>query len=296
MQFTKTRIAPTPSGYLHLGNMLSFAITAAWAERTGASILLRIDDLDHDRTTPAYLQDIFDTLHFMEIPWHEGPRNVQEFEAEWSQVHRMRLYRNALDELKAKGLLFACSCSRSLLGQYGNTGYPGICAQKQLPLEKEEVSWRLNTGNEHALMIDHITGNKITTVLPEPMRDFIVRKKDGYPAYQLTSLIDDLHFGVDLIVRGEDLLHSTLAQHYLAASLQQSAFREARFLHHALMMNADGQKLSKSAGDTSILYLRKKGYTSGDVYTMIARKMGIKETVHNWQSLAAQYERLQQPA
>jgi glutamyl-tRNA synthetase len=88
-KFTRTRIAPTPSGYLHLGNALSFALTAAIARSTGAKILLRIDDLDQQRVNLAYVQDVFDTLNFLEIPWDEGPRNVIEYHDEWSQMRRM---------------------------------------------------------------------------------------------------------------------------------------------------------------------------------------------------------------
>ncbi len=113
IHFNRTRIAPTPSGYLHLGNVLSFALTATLAEQYGARILLRIDDLDRQRAQPAYIQDIFDTLEFLELPWHEGPRSVEEFEQQYSQVHRLPLYRQALEELKDKGAVFACDCSRS---------------------------------------------------------------------------------------------------------------------------------------------------------------------------------------
>lgn len=77
--FTRTRIAPTPSGFLHLGNAFSFALTASLARKTGAKILLRIDDLDHQRIQQQYVQDIFDTLHFLEIPWDEGPLNYDEY-------------------------------------------------------------------------------------------------------------------------------------------------------------------------------------------------------------------------
>src|ERR1700755_812419 len=110
--FKKTRIAPTPSGFLHLGNAYSFALTAALAEKYGAKILLRIDDLDRERVQKEYVQDIFDTLNFLELPWDEGPRNVMELERDWSQIHRMGLYKEALDLLREEGDLFACNCSR----------------------------------------------------------------------------------------------------------------------------------------------------------------------------------------
>src|SRR4051794_39214952 len=94
----KTRFAPTPSGFLHLGNILSFAITAALAAQAKAKILLRIDDFDMQRTNKLYVQDIFDTLNFLEIPWDEGPRNMAEYEEEYSQLHRMDIYRRALQQ------------------------------------------------------------------------------------------------------------------------------------------------------------------------------------------------------
>ncbi|RQP14538.1 MAG: tRNA glutamyl-Q synthetase, partial [Parapedobacter sp.] len=86
--FIRTRIAPTPSGYLHLGNVFSFALTAALAKRSGAQILLRIDDLDYTRVKREYVEDIFHTLEFLKIPWHEGPRNYREYKQTYSQTYR----------------------------------------------------------------------------------------------------------------------------------------------------------------------------------------------------------------
>src|SRR5690242_19755059 len=106
--FLKTRIAPTPSGYLHLGNVFSFALTASLARKTGASTLLRIDDLDQQRIQPQYVQDIFDTLQFLDIPFDEGPKDIEEFDRSWSQLTRMPLYENALAQLKYSGQVFAC--------------------------------------------------------------------------------------------------------------------------------------------------------------------------------------------
>src|SRR5581483_8896906 len=145
-QFKKTRIAPTPSGYLHLGNVLSFAITASLAEKTGAKILLRIDDLDPCRVDKRYVQDIFDTLNFLEISWHDGPRNIDEFENEYSQVHRMDLYRETLQQLREKDAVFACTCSRSQIRLSDPDDiYPGTCRDKGISLDMKGVSWRLRT-------------------------------------------------------------------------------------------------------------------------------------------------------
>jgi glutamyl/glutaminyl-tRNA synthetase len=283
--FLRTRIAPTPSGFLHVGNIYSFVLTATLAQRHGARILLRIDDLDRQRAQPAYIQDIFDTLNFLEIPWHDGPRNAGEFEREYSQVHRMDLYRAALQELREKQALFACDCSRSKILQADASGaYTGQCRTRGVSFEAAEVSWRLRTDDNAPLTVRTL-GESIQEGLPREQRDFVVRKKDGDPAYQLASVIDDEHFGVDLIVRGMDLWPSTLAQVYLARVLGHERFMETTFYHHPLITGPGGDKLSKSAGATSIQYLRKEGRTAADVYAMLAAQAGITETIKTWKAL-----------
>jgi glutamyl/glutaminyl-tRNA synthetase len=265
----KTRIAPTPSGYLHLGNLFSFALTLGLATHRKARIMLRIDDLDRQRIQPAYIQDIFDTLEFLEIPWHEGPRNAEEFERDYSQLLRMDLYNQALHRLKEKGVLFACDCSRSKILQADPTGvYNGHCRDRGLPLDTPEVNWRLRTDDSVSLTIKTLGGHK-SEFLPAEQRDFIVRKKDGFPSYQLTSLVDDQHFGINLITRGMDLWPSTLAQMYLAGVLGIDSFINTTFYHHGLLKTADGEKLSKSAGDTSIQFLRKQGKTAKEISNLI---------------------------
>lgn len=280
---TKTRLAPTPSGFLHLGNALSFALTAALAQQANAKILLRIDDLDRERVEEKYVQDIFDTLHFLGIPWHEGPRNPHEYQSTYSQLHRTPLYNDALQELRNSGMIFACECSRA---QVPNGIYPGTCRNKNLPLDSKNVNWRLRTNEEKTLTVRIPSGKSLTSTLPAEMRDFVVRKKDGFPAYQLASLVDDRFFNVDLIVRGEDLWPSTLAQLYLADVLQYERFRESIFYHHPLLLEAGDRKLSKSAGATSIQFLRKEGKTQEDIYGMIARMMQIKAPVSNYITLS----------
>lgn len=117
------------------------------------------------------------------------------------------------------------------------------------------------------------------------MQYFVVRKKDGFPAYQLTSVLDDVHYGVDLIVRGEDLWASTLAQLYLASLLTPDSFISNTFYHHPLLHEAPGKKLSKSAGATSIQHLRKQGAAPADIYAMIAAALAINTPVESWQTL-----------
>ncbi|PTQ99444.1 glutamyl-tRNA synthetase [Mucilaginibacter yixingensis] len=285
-QFHKTRIAPTPSGFLHLGNALSFALTAAIAERSGAKILLRIDDLDRERVNREYVQDIFDTLNFLQIHWHEGPRNYEDYERDWSQTHRLDLYNEALKQLRDKGKVFACSCSRAAIKRAStDDSYPGTCLHKSIDLDAPDSSWRLITEADAKVDIRTYPEDIIETRLPANMRYFVVRKKDDYPAYQLSSIIDDLHFGVDLIVRGQDLWASTIAQEYLAQQMGLDAFGQITFYHHPLLMETGGLKLSKSAGSTSIKYLRDHGHSAMDVYGMIGRMAGIQREVKDWQEL-----------
>jgi glutamyl/glutaminyl-tRNA synthetase len=285
--YERTRIAPTPSGFLHLGNVVSFVRTVELGKRSGAKVLLRIDDLDKERVEKEYVQDIFDTLEFLELPWDEGPRNVEEFEREWSQIHRMGLYREALKVLRERGELFACNCSRAQVLRDNVDGiYPGTCREKGISLDADNVSWRLRT-EEKEIGVRDLEGRVVKVGMPGSMKDFVVRKRDGFPAYQLTSVVDDLFYDVDLVVRGEDLWDSTVAQHFLAEKLGKGKeFGAIGFYHHPLLMAEGERKLSKSAGDTSVQYLRKQGLKKEDVYTMIAKMMGRKDEPGSWEELA----------
>lgn len=284
--FKKTRIAPTPSGFLHLGNVLSFAITAALAQKTNTRILLRIDDLDRERVKREFVHDIFDTLNFLEIPWHEGPCDVQEFEKIYSQLHRIEYYEKALRYLKEDGHLFACTCSRTQFKNVNVDGsYSDPCIQKLIPFNTKDATWRLKTSTKE-LEVKTWSGKIIKAGLPASLTDFVVRKKDGYPSYQLASVLDDLYYDVDLVVRGEDLWPSTLAQHYLSSLLQRNNFCNATFFHHLLLRDFENRKLSKTAGTVSIKHLRMQGKKPVDIYTEIGRMLGFETTISNWQMLA----------
>src|SRR5687768_3439563 len=254
--FSRTRIAPTPSGFLHLGNVFSFALTASLARKTGATIFLRIDDLDHQRVQPQYVQDIFDTLHFLEIPWDEGPKNYTDYEKEFSQLKRLPLYETALDQLRNSGQVFACSCSRTTGRNACN------CRNKNLPLDEPRYAWRMIT--------------PASVQLPASMHEFIIKKKDGFPSYQLGCVVDDQHFGVDLIVRGDDLRDSSQAQVYLARVLGYSSFVNTTIYHHRLLMESPEQKLSKSAGSTSMQHLRTSGKSPKEIFWLTSNLAGCK--------------------
>lgn len=280
--FNITRIAPTPSGFLHIGNIMSFSITAALARSCGAKILLRIDDMDRTRSADQYIRDIFDTLNFLEIPWDDGPADPGDFERNYSQNHRLNLYGKALQRLYHNGLIYGCECSRKQLITRNC-----LCAHKHMPFDTPDVSWRLKTDAQTALQIKEYSRGVVQTVLPPEMENFVVKRRDGLPAYQLTSVIDDFLYGVDLVVRGQDLWASTIAQHYLALALGEARFADVTFYHHQLLIESPGKKLSKSAGSTSIKYMREQGKTAADVFGIIGSMLGIREPMTNWEQLGA---------
>lgn len=238
---SRLRLAPTPSGYLHAGNAINFLLNQEAARsQPGARLLLRIDDLDADRKRPEFVQDVFDTLAWLGIGWDEGPRSTGDFEQNWSQHLRLGLYQKLLQKLEKQGLVFACRKSRKDLAPFGGA-YPPEFRAQNLPLDVPDVAWR------------------VATPPGFPMPDFIVRRRDGLPAYQIASLADDVHFGITHIVRGEDLRASTAAQLFLAEKLGLTDFLKIRFWHHPLLTNAEGEKLSKSAGADSLRAMRARG-------------------------------------
>jgi glutamyl/glutaminyl-tRNA synthetase len=246
-----TRFAPTPSGFLHVGNVFSFLITWLIARKSGGRILLRIDDLDRERLRIAYVENIFRTLEWMGLDWDFGPFSVEQFEKKFSQTLRMELYNTSLEKLKDKKAVFACGCSRKALTE-GARGYPGICLDKRLTLDEPDMAWRLNTSNKRQLLMHATLGGDEALSLPESQSHFIVRRRDGIPAYHLASVVDDDFFSVNTVVRGQDLLESSIAQLYLAKVLDYSGFSNASFVHHALVLDG-GKKLSKSQKSPAVL-------------------------------------------
>lgn len=246
----RSRLAPTPSGFLHAGNAFNFLLTAELARRAEGELLLRIDDMDRSRYRPAYAADVFVVLRRLGIKTDLGPRSVVELESQWSQSHRLSLYEQNLQKLVATGRVYACNRSRKQIAAASINGkYLGHHRDPDLPLNTPGVSWRIDTRR-------HASDPDFSTDLPHPadtLGDFVVRTKSGQPAYQLCSLTDDIHFGIDHVVRGEDLRASSGAQLWLAALLGADGWRTALKLHHhPLRMAPDGQKLSKSAGAAAI--------------------------------------------
>ncbi|MBU1404566.1 MAG: tRNA glutamyl-Q synthetase [Proteobacteria bacterium] len=266
----RSRIAPTPSGLLHLGNAVNCILTWLMVRRAGGTLLLRIDDADCLRTRPEYLEDIFRQLDWLGITWDEGPTGPDDFQRRFSQQLRLERYRAFLGELGRRGHLYPCACSRSEIRNLASDGiYPGFCRERvAAPVPGEAQRVRVPEGS-----IFRVEGQEVA--LCKAMGDFVLWRKEDLPAYQLVSLVDDLDDRITLVVRGQDLLVSTAAQLFLAGLHGDTRFAETTFVHHPLVAGEDGRKLSKSEDALSLSILREGGAFPAMVYQAVARQMGI---------------------
>jgi glutamyl-tRNA synthetase len=253
---------------LHEGNLYNFLCNWLWARVNKGKVLLRIDDADASRFRPTYLDDIFRTLEWMGLDWDLGPSGPDDFMRNWSQSTRMPQYQQLLFELREKGLVFACACSRKQLADAGaGTIYPGTCQGKGILLDAEDVSWRFALPGEGLVFFEDRWMGKQSINLKEACGSFLVRRRDGIPAYQICSLADDLFFGVTHAARGRDLLVSTACQMVLAAALNKTEFLHTQFIHHPLLLDEQGEKLSKSAGNA----LGNRGMKKEELHALLGR-------------------------
>ena len=241
-----TRIAPTPSGFLHAGNAVNFLLTD-WLARTepGSTLHLRIDDMNLVRVPPRFLDDIFWAVDWLGISVTHGPSGPEEFRQSHSQLQRVDEFRQELDPLLAEDLVFGCRCSRATLLRRG----PGVvdpCLGHGLAARPGESSLRFRSDRFDASVIA-ASGVQVTELV-DSMGDFIVWRRDDLPSYQLASVVLDRELAVDTVVRGRDLAESTAAQLSLAGPLGADRFTAARFVHHDLLTDEAGAKMSKRDG------------------------------------------------
>ena len=233
-----SRLAPTPSGYLHLGNAVNFVLTWLLTRKVGGVLYLRIDDLDRARLRPAYLDNIFRVIDWLGIDYDHGPSGPDDFLRHHSQLLHLPDYNRVLRRLAlVPGLVHASQRTR--------TGGP----EAAVPLETPGAAWRAHVMSDTRTAFFDGWQGKTSVPLGALMPDFVIRKKNGVVAYQVASVVDDLRLGTNLIVRGLDLQASSAAQLWLAGQLSETAAFNAsriRFYHHPLLTNAAGQKLSKS--------------------------------------------------
>lgn len=274
-----TRLAPSPTGALHLGNARTFLINWAMARQAGWKIILRIEDIDGPRVKRGADLQAIDDLRWLGIEWDEGPVY---------QSNRLPLYRQAVDQLLASGSAYACTCSRSEIEQAasaphaedGAAVYPGTCRGRFGSIEQaraaagREPAVRFAVPDRIFTFTDAFAGEKQFD-LARQLGDFVIAKGDGSPAYQLAVVVDDAEMGVTQVIRGDDLIDSRPRQVLLYEALGLAG-RIPAYHHLPLVVGPDGRRLAKRHGDTRIGYYRQKGVAPERLLALIGRWCGIE--------------------
>lgn len=236
------RFAPTPSGPLHLGSLLTAVASYLDARAEGGKWLVRIDDLDAPRTQPGAADLILRTLEALSLYWDETVSYQ-------SQNHLA--YREALETIMTQGRVYACECSRrdtATLSIHKDGSCPGQCHKKWLSFRPGEHALRIKTPETPLIFFDRIKGWTERS-LRSLSGDFILFRRDKIYAYHLATVVDDRHLGITHVVRGEDLLDSTPQQIFLQQTL---GYPSPIYTHTPLMVSPDGRKLSKSEGASPV--------------------------------------------
>jgi glutamyl/glutaminyl-tRNA synthetase len=265
------RLAPSPTGLLHLGHARTFWIASERARRAGGALILRNDDLDATRYRLDFAQAMLEDLRWLGLSWEEGP-DIGGPHAPYNQSQRRPVYRAALERLHAARLIYPCSRSRrDVVGAAGaphegeddEPVYPASFRpdpQAPLPPLGEEISvnWRLRVPDGEELMFDDTALGPQRAVAGRDFGDFPVWRKDDCPSYQLACAVDDAQMGITEVVRGADLVRSTFRQLLLYRALGAAA---PAFHHCPLMTDEAGVRLAKRHDSLSLRALREGGET-----------------------------------
>ncbi len=276
---TISRLAPTPSGYLHLGNAFSFILTWLLVRRLEGKLQLRIDDLDSARLKRDYLEDIFLQLEWLGLEYDSGPQGPEEHLKHYSQTLKIEDYRETLSSLRELRSLYACQCSRKRYLAISEDGlYPKTCRDKKLDLDQPEITWRFKSESEALSDTLFFEGSSEEDSSSKPLGDAVLLRRNGIPSYQIASLVDDMKNRSTLIVRGIDLYPSSLFQQTVAEKLGWATFSEICFVHHSLLKDSTGKKYAKSEGAYSLKDLKQENSDPGFVYRGVACWLGLPDT------------------
>jgi glutamyl-tRNA synthetase len=268
------RLAPSPTGYLHVGHARTFWTACEQARANGGTIVLRIEDLDHSRCRPEFLAAIYEDLAWIGCTWQEGPDCGGPF-APYLQSQRQDLYRAALSRLQESGHVYPCYCSRQdVLRALGapHEGddeplYPGTCRPntdgppRPIPAGRKP-HWRFRVHDGRAVsFVDAHLGPR-SFVAGCDFGDFVVWRNDDVPSYQLAVVVDDAAMRITEVVRGEDLLVSTARQRLLYEAL---GWAPPQFCHCPLVRDEAGVRLAKRHASANLRHLREQGWTPAQI-------------------------------
>jgi glutamyl-tRNA synthetase len=262
------RIAPSPTGYLHLGHARTFWTAHQRAETAGGALILRNDDLDGPRCTTEFTSAALEDLKWFGLRWHEGPDIGGPF-SPYTQSERMPLYTEAFERLRAGGFIYPCKCSRqgvlrALSAPHEGDEeplYPGTCRPPQDVVSQEQragVNWRFRVPDSETVSFRDGLFDLQQMVAGSDFGDFLVWRKDNLPSYQLACAVDDALMRITEVVRGADLITSTFRQLLLFRAL---GWIPPAYLHCELMTDETGARLAKRNDALSLRTLRTGGWT-----------------------------------
>ena len=267
------RFAPSPSGRMHLGNLWSALLAWLSARSQGGEMVLRLEDLDPDRCTRAWCDQVMRDLEWLGLTWDNEPVYQSE---------RTAVYAEAFRALEERGLIYPCYCTRAerLAASAphrsdGQTIYDGRCsrlteAERETLSQTRRPAWRVKVGQGPITFYDLLYG-EYKEDLKTDCGDFILRRSDGVYAYQLAVVVDDAAMGVNQVVRGSDLLSSTPRQIYLQRLLE---LPEPEYGHVPLLLAADGRRLAKRDRDQELGELQSR-YTAPELLGRLAHLAGL---------------------
>ncbi|RUL89795.1 tRNA glutamyl-Q(34) synthetase GluQRS [Tautonia sociabilis] len=276
------RLAPSPTGGLHVGHSRTFLVAWLMARRAGGRVVFRVEDIDASRVRPGMAEQAMADLRWLGIDWDEGP-DVGGPHGPYLQSERFDRFEAALDLLKRAELVYPCTCSRSEirraasaphLGEEGPV-YPGTCAERSAGdarlIRDRPFAWRFRAGEEPVAWDDLFRGR--LEMVPSAIEgDFVVGRSDGSPSYQLAVVVDDAAMGVTQVIRGDDLISSTPRQLLLYRALE---LVPPRFGHVPLVLGPDGRRLAKRDESIKLSTLREGGMDPRRLVGWIGETLGM---------------------
>ncbi len=262
----RTRFAPSPTGYLHLGGARTALFNWLLARQSGGQFVLRVEDTDRERSTDESVQVILDGMEWLGLDYDEGP---------FFQTDRYDHYRAVAQQLLESGHAYHCYCSKERIEEMRETArrekrkprYDGTCRHRSEPVPGVEPVLRFKTPLDGSVIIDDLVKGKIEIDNAE-LDDLIIRRSDGNPTYNLTVVADDIEMGITHVVRGDDHINNTPRQIHIFNALGATL---PKFAHLPMILGEDGKRMSKRHGAVSVTQYREEGILPAALLNYLAR-------------------------
>ncbi len=251
----KTRFAPSPTGYLHVGGARTALFSWLYARKHGGKFVLRIEDTDLERSTQESVNAILEGMTWLGLEYEEGP---------FYQTHRFDRYKEIIQQLLDQGDAYYCYCSKEELDQVREQQkankekprYNGVCREGSDVREGVEPVIRFKNPTEGSVTINDLVKGDIVVANSE-LDDLIIARSDGSPTYNLTVVVDDMDMGIDYVIRGDDHINNTPRQINILKAL---GAQPPKYAHVPMILGSDGARLSKRHGAVSVMQYRNEGY------------------------------------